>query len=53
MAMAKVDAQRKAEAAKFAKPAPKEQPKSMFGKFGSKLADSVLFPAGSDKSTMF
>jgi hypothetical protein len=53
MAIAQVQVQRRAEAAKFEPPAPKEQPKSKFGKFGAKISDAILFPAGSNNSTMF
>ena len=53
MAIAKAETQRKVETAARAPPAAKSAPKSKFGKFGAKFAESVLFPSGGEKSTMF
>ena len=53
IARARVEAQRKAEAAKYAPPKPKAESKSKLGKFGRKFADVVLFPEGASNSNYF
>lgn len=53
MALAKAEVQRKAEIEAAQPPPPKPAPKGRFGKFGSKLADNVLFPSSGNSNSMF
>jgi hypothetical protein len=53
MALAKAEAQRKAEIEAAQPPKEKPAPKGRFGKFGSKFSESVLFPSGGGSNSMF
>lgn len=53
MALAKAEAQRKAEIEAAEPPKVKPAPKGRFGKLGAKFTENVLFPSGGGSNSMF